>query len=96
MSDLDYQPNSSDVQTHLRILQDVITRMASNSRFCKAWCIALVSAILVFVARADMKPEYIWIALLPIAAFLVLDTYYLRFGTSISICIQSRSQRPAY
>ena len=77
MSSLNYTPNGSDVQAHLRILQDVITRMASNSRFCKAWCIALVSAVLVLVARTDMPPSYALIALFPIGAFSILDTSYL-------------------
>lgn len=68
--------SSPSVQTHLGILQNVIQRMSSNSSQCKAWCITIVSAILVIVADKS-KPDYAWIALLPSVLFLALDTYYL-------------------
>ena len=67
---------SSAVQTHLTIMQDVITRMAENSRSCKVWCVTLVSAILVLVARTG-NAEHALIALAPTILFLVLDAYYL-------------------
>ena len=68
--------DSSAVQSHLNIMQGVIERMAENSRACKLWCITLVSASLVFVARAE-NPDHALIALLPTVLFLVLDIYYL-------------------
>jgi len=67
---------SPSVQTHLNILQGTIQRMATNSSQCKAWCITIVSAILVIIADKG-KPEYVWIALLPSLLFLALDAYYL-------------------
>jgi len=67
---------SPSVQTHLGILQDVIERMATNSTSSKAWCITIVSAILVVVADKD-KPNYALLALIPTFLFLVLDAYYL-------------------
>lgn len=70
------KPESSAVQSHLGILQDIITRMASNSSNCKNWCITLVSAILVIIADKN-QPNYIWIALIPILLFFFLDSYYL-------------------
>ena len=66
----------SAVQAHLTIMQGVIQRMAENSRSCKMWCIIIVSAVLIFVARVE-KPDYILIALVPTVLFLFLDTYYL-------------------
>ena len=74
MSDID---DPANIREHLRILQSIITRMAENSRYCKAWCIALVSAILIFVARSGPYACYISIATVPIVGFLILDTYYL-------------------
>ena len=68
--------NSPAVQKHVGILQVVITRMANNSRACKFWCVTLVSAVLVLVARVD-EPKYALIALVPVVLFLMLDTYYL-------------------
>lgn len=50
--------------------------MASNSGSCKAWCITLVSAILVIVADKG-NPQYALIAVIPTVLFLNLDSYYL-------------------
>lgn len=74
MPPLDYE--SPSVQSYLAILQNVITRMATNSTACKTWCITLVSAIIVIVADKG-KPAYIWISVIPIVLFGVLDSYYL-------------------
>ncbi len=68
--------DSQSVQSHLTILQNVIQRMASNSASSKAWCITLVSAILVIVANKG-KPQYALIAIIPTLLFFVLDIYYL-------------------
>lgn len=72
----EYDANSEAVRTHLTILQDVIRRMAGNSASCKNWCILLVAAILVLVARAG-APAYALLALIPAVLFLFLDAYYL-------------------
>ena len=64
------------IQTHLGILQGVIQRMAANSGSGKAYCVTLVSAILVIVADKG-RPQYALIALIPIILFSLLDTYYL-------------------
>ena len=68
--------DSPAVQSYLTILQGVIGRMASNSAAAKTWCIALVSAIIVVVADRR-EPEYVWIALVPVGLFFLLDAYYL-------------------
>ena len=67
---------SSAVQKHLEITQGVINQMAENSRSCKIWCVTLVSAILVLVARIG-QPDHMLIALAPAVLFYVLDAYYL-------------------
>ncbi len=64
------------MQAHLGILQNVIQRMAANSASCKAWCITVVSAVLVIVADKG-KPDFAYIALIPTILFLALDAYYL-------------------
>lgn len=71
-----FDAESSSVQTHLKIMQDVIQRMAENSRACKVWCVTIVSASLVLAARVD-RPAYILVSLAPVAVFLILDAYYL-------------------
>ena len=67
---------SSAVQKHLEIMQGAITRMAENSRYCKVWCVTLVAATLVLVARTG-DAMHTLIAIVPIVLFLVLDAYYL-------------------
>ena len=52
----------SSVQAHLTIVQGVIQRMAENSRSCKVWCVTLVTAALVLVARTG-EPQHALIAL---------------------------------
>lgn len=73
---IEVNPEAASIQTHLSILQSVIQRMASNSSSCKAWCVTLVSAVLVIVADKG-KPDYAYIALLPTIVFTALDAYYL-------------------
>ena len=48
---------SASVQQHLTIMQGVIQRMAENSRSCKLWCVTLVAATLVLVARTGEPQE---------------------------------------
>ena len=71
----------SAVQTHFEIMQGVIQRMAENSRSCKVWCVTLVAATLVLVARTG-EPQHALIALVPTLLFLFLDSYYLALERS--------------
>jgi hypothetical protein len=67
---------SPSVRTYLNILQGVINRMATNSASSKTWCIALVSAIIVVLADQG-KADYVWISVIPVTLFFLLDAYYL-------------------
>lgn len=71
-----FNHESPAVQKHLEIMQGVIARMAENSRSCKVWCVTLVAAVLVLVARTG-EPQHALIALIPTLLFLFLDAYYL-------------------
>ena len=68
--------DSPAVQAHLTMMQGVISRMAENSRSCKVWCVTLVAAVLVLVARTG-EPQHALIALIPTVLFVALDSYYL-------------------
>jgi|SRR5215510_11609516 len=68
--------DSQSVQCYLNILQAIINRMATNSASAKTWCIALVSAVIVIIADKG-KPGYVWISIVPILLFFLLDSYYL-------------------
>jgi len=67
---------SGAVHSYLETLQNIVSRMSTNSASCKSWCVTLVSAIIVIVADKS-RPELIWIAIIPISLFLFLDSYYL-------------------
>ena len=73
-SRLDHE--STAVHKHLDIMQGIIARIAENSRSCKVWCVTLVAAVLVLVARTG-EPQHALIALAPTLLFLFLDSYYL-------------------
>lgn len=83
--------NSLAVQSHLTIYQNLIQRMASNSVSSKAWCITLVSAILVIVADKS-NSQYAMIAYIPTLLFLVLDAYYLGLKKDLEILIINSSK----
>ena len=76
------------VHKHLDIMQGVISRMAENSRSCKVWCVTLVAATLVLVARTG-EPQHALIALAPTALFYVLDAYYLMLERTFRISYNS-------
>jgi hypothetical protein len=77
----EFDANSESVHKYLEILQGVINRMAANCTGCKTWCITLVSATVVIIADKS-KPEYVWIAFVPLVLFCCLDAYYLALERS--------------
>lgn len=66
-----------DKKEHLKMIEDIITRMANNSFLIKGWTVTLIAALLVF---ADTKNNiyFIWIAIIPIIVFWYLDSFYLQ------------------
>lgn len=68
--------DSTAVQHHLSMLQNCITRMASNSSACKTWCVTIVSAILVLSTDKD-KSNFAFLACVPSIVLGLLDAYYL-------------------
>ena len=65
------------VRHYISLLQENITRMASNCTSCKTWLITIVSALCALQLANDAIKGYLWIALIPTVLFLVLDAYYL-------------------
>jgi hypothetical protein len=62
---------------HLGFIQGVINRMGNNAFLVKGWTVALVAALFALASK-DSNPSFVFIALLPIVAFWILDAYYLR------------------
>ena len=67
-----------DKLEYLKIIQDVITRMANNSFSLKGWCITIASGIFGINLWRDSEWEKYLLVLVPVLMFWILDTYYLR------------------
>ncbi len=61
---------------HLEFIQNVITRMNTNSFQIKGWNITIVSAILVIFASTNNN-YFLLSAIFPSIIFWLLDAYYL-------------------
>ena len=62
---------------HLRMIQAVITRMASNSFLIKRWNVTLVAALFA-LAAASTNLLFVCLTYFPVFMFWVLDAYFLR------------------
>ncbi|WP_210367859.1 hypothetical protein [Bacillus sp. REN3] len=62
---------------HLEMIQNVISRMASNSFFLKGWTVTLVVGLLAFANIEDMNANFMFLALIPALFFWVLDSYFI-------------------
>lgn len=61
---------------HLEFIQNIITRMNTNSFQIKGITITIVSTLLAIYASGK-KPTFILIAIFPLLLFWFLDAYYL-------------------
>ena len=61
---------------HLEFIQGVINRLASDSFRMKGWCVVLVAALFILLAR-EGRIEFLAVALIPVIAFWGLDGYFL-------------------
>jgi len=59
----------------IKIIQDIVKRMADNSFKIKGWSVTLIVIALLFKTKTDIGPL---VAFLPLLSFWLLDTYYLR------------------
>jgi hypothetical protein len=64
---------------HLEFIQEVINRLGSNSFQTKSWAITIVAAIFVLAADkdADARLQLLFVSLIPVIIFWVLDGYFL-------------------
>lgn len=67
---------AEDKRKHLEFIQNVITRMNSNSFLIKGWAITLTSALFALAAK-DSNNQYVIITYLSVPIFWGLDGYYL-------------------
>lgn len=62
---------------YLEMIQNVITRMASNSFSLRGWVVTLVAGILALSSK-DSDKHFFLIAFIPIFIFWFLDSYYFQ------------------
>lgn len=67
---------STAIQQHISILQDIIARLANNSNNYKKWCLAITAAIWTILA-SNKQTNHCYYAIFPILLCCYLDTYYL-------------------
>ena len=61
---------------HLEFIQNIITRMNSNSFAIKGWMVTIVSALLALYANSNNE-IFMFIAIVPTFIFWLLDAFYL-------------------
>ncbi|HIP49138.1 MAG TPA: hypothetical protein EYG92_09270 [Lutibacter sp.] len=61
---------------HLEFIQNIITRMNTNSFQIKGMTVTIVSALLAVYA-SEKEPTFILISIFPLMLFWFLDAYYL-------------------
>jgi hypothetical protein len=74
---VDYNEFEPERIKHMEMIQAVVARLAGNSFLMKGWAVTLTAAVLGFGVDRDDG----WLAaaaFVPIAAFAILDAYYLR------------------
>lgn len=62
--------------THLQMIQAVITRLSTQSTTIKGWCVTVTAALLSLSANA-ISPAISIIAFYVVISFAFLDAYYL-------------------
>lgn len=81
-----------ELHKEIDLIQNVITRMASNSFFIKGWAISIVTAVFIF----GKDDKLILVALFPTMLFWYLDAFFLRqerlFRKLYQWVIENRSQ----
>ena len=61
---------------HLEFIQNIITRMNSNSFLLKGWSVTLVSALYALAAN-DTNVQYVLISYVVIPVFWLVDGFYI-------------------
>ena len=69
--------DSEPTRHYLSMLQDNITRMATNSANCKTWTITIVTALLALTLADKAITGYLKVLYIPVFLFYLLDSYYL-------------------
>ena len=64
---------------HLKLIQNIITRMAGNSFYLKGWTVTLVSAFIALIVSSS-NFMYLIVSLIPLILFWLVDGFYISQG----------------
>ena len=67
---------SDEKLKHLEFIQNVITRMNTNSFQIKSWIVTIITALLAIYASTG-NTHFVIISIFPVFVFWFLDSYYL-------------------
>lgn len=68
---------NEEKRQHFEFIQNIITRLNSNSFMIKGWAITIISALLALAATLK-NPVVLDITIVPVIAFWILDSIYLQ------------------
>lgn len=71
-------PTTVNKLEYLKMIQDIIIRMANNSFHLKGWAITIVTGIFAVSAWNNLGVCFYSLIYIPIVSFWFLDTYYLQ------------------
>lgn len=80
---------NEDERQYLQMMQDNITRMATNSANAKTWLVTIVAAFLAIGCNIKDFDYWLLLALVPTAVFWYLDALYLKLEREL----RNREQR---
>ena len=80
---------NEDERQYLQMMQDNITRMATNSANAKTWLVTIVAAFLAIGCNIKGFDYWLLLALVPTAVFWYLDALYLKLEREL----RNREQR---
>lgn len=69
---------NDDTRQYLQMMQDNITRMATNSSNAKTWVVTIVTALLAIGCSSSTLTQWLLLVLIPIVAFWYMDAFYLQ------------------
>lgn len=73
---------------YIEMIQNVITRMGSNSFLLKGWTVTLIAGIFALASK-DADKQFFLIAYIPIILFWLLDAYYLQIERKYCVLYNS-------
>ena len=78
ISDMVENIMNDDDRQYLMMMQENITRMATNSANCKTWMTTIVSAFFALGCSINELNGWILFSFIPVLIFWYLDTFYLQ------------------